>query len=386
MKKQNSYLKSIFIQILLGLPSLYALENQPISEPDFKGVMLQTPPYSFVSSFQGLALIPSTNNLNYAILAKPAVYGFHYTNYSPNWHVYQITPSFNFGFLAEIAGVFEESSSKLSLGWERVHTTTASLTKDIDSSDSMIGPYFESGGFMRLFSSTLGKTYYHFDEIHLDAELLTRFGKKTQINFLAGISYLRLLQSLKQVFDNHFARQKNFFNSQQPLQRSISCPTKFLGMGPEFGFDFSYQFLKRIHLVGLGKTAFYLGNFFNKTKLFTESENLRNLKIDKGNQQTITTEHFLGVVPGFLGKLGFSADFQAKNGFKLIFEAGFQAQIYLNSIRSVNIAVEYNDPQDSIELGSTKSDTSTGFYPNAFQRLSSDFSLAGPYGKIDIAF
>lgn len=381
--------KFSFCQYFLSLAAAAVLHaetdpNQPKNDLNF--VMMQSPPYSFMTTFQGLAMIPSANNLNYAIEANPAKYGERFTNYSPSWYLQQIDPSFSFGFLVEMAAFFKQSHTNLTLGWQRVHTSQSKLEFDVDSPDKMVGPYFESGPYMQLFSSTIGKSYFHFDEIHLEGKLNSQWGKQASINFLAALSYVRILQSLYQDFSNEAARKKSWFSSQEILKRSVSCPTKFLGMGPSFGLDFSYKFLKVIHIIGGAKAALYLGNFFNKSRLFTESENLRTLSINPPNKQQIQAYHYLGVVPAFLSKLGLSAELQSKNSFKISFEAGFQSQIYINAIRSVNIATEINLPTDSIELGAQKATPSEGFFPSAFSRLISDFSLSGPYGKIDIGF
>ena len=383
MKFLFSYRNLILLTATL---SLHAETESTLPKNESNFVLMESPPYSFMTTFQGLAMIPSTNNLNYAIEANPAQYGERFTNYSPSWYVEKIDPSFSFGFLLEIAAFFKDSHTNATLGWQRVHTTQSQLEFDVSNPTEMVGPYFQSGPYMQLFSSTLGKTYFHFDEIHLEGKLNSKWGEKTCINLLAGISYVRILQSLYQDFSNAAARKESWAMVQEVLRRSISCPSKFLGMGPSFGLDFSYNFLKVVHIVGAAKAALYLGNFFNKSNLFTQSETLRNLNIDMPNQQKIDASHYLGVVPAFLGKLGLAAEFQSKNRFKLSLEAGFQSQIYINAIRSVNISEEINVITDGVGLGATKATTSEGFFPSAFSRLISDFSLSGPYGKIDIGF
>ncbi len=87
------------------------------------------------------------------------------------------------------------------------------------------------------------------------------------------------------------------------------------------------------------------------------------------------------MAPAFEGKLGIGYDFTWGTCCNINLEAGYQAQIYMNSIRSVDMGSE-------VALGAFGSVGSgdVGVYARTFQRTVSDFALAGPYVKLDVGF
>jgi hypothetical protein len=87
------------------------------------------------------------------------------------------------------------------------------------------------------------------------------------------------------------------------------------------------------------------------------------------------------MVPGFEGKLGLAYDFEFCRHYMVTLEAGYQAQIYLNSIRSIDICSEVDLGAVAAEINGT-----TGVYARTFSRTISDFALAGPYLTLALGF
>ena len=62
-------------------------------------------------------------------------------------------------------------------------------------------------------------------------------------------------------------------------------------------------------------------------------------------------------------------------------ESDYQAQIYINAIRSIDMGSEV-----ALSAGGSIGSAVTGVYARTFERTVSDFGLAGPYVTLSLGF
>ena len=341
----------------------------PVQAPVF--VTLGNPSYSFETSFTALVMQPFAQNLDYTAEAIP----FHYVDpnpaLSPSWRIHEIRPDFHFGFDLGIAGMFHSAQSSLMVNWERYHSPTDSHSNTVSSTAFMTGPFFEIGPDASLYKKSKGTTDFHFDEVNLDYGTFVHFGDRLHMNLFAGVSFARILQH----------RFTTFSDLSESIVRTIRVPSKFLGAGPQMGLDFTYKLAKGLQLVGNSKTSLFVGHFKNSTKYSTASSSLVGLGEENPNFQSTSVKNRGGVVPGLEAKLGLAYEFLFSSHYMVKLEAGYQAQIYINSIRSIDMGSQV--------AGGTLESISTaalGVYARTFERTVSDFAIAGPYATCSFGF
>lgn len=338
---------------------------------DAQPVTVQAPPYIFEMYFTALILQPFADNLDFAAQALPYQYGqVESSAISPSWEIYEMDPDFHFGFDLGVQGFFGSTASSLMLNWERYHSSTDKDSKTVPSSNYMIGPFFEIGPDASDFKKAVGKTHFHFDEINLDYGTFVNLGRRLHTNLFVGLSFGRIKQKL-------FAKYSNFSGS---IVRTINDPSRFEGAGPQFGLDFDYEVYGGLKLVGIGRTSLFVGTFANHTKYSTVSPLLKSDGIQSSDQST-NVHHKMGVVPGFEGRIGVGYDLPFFQRYLCHFEVGYQAQVYLNSIRSVDLASEV-----ALNAKGSIGSQETGVYARTFKRSIGNFALAGPYLKANFSF
>ena len=369
----NSLSISVFIASLgLGSVAVNAEEKGTAQDQtSSKLVSLESPNYSFEASFTALFLQPYANNLDYSAEALPFNYGDSQPAVSPSWVIPEINPDYHFGFDVGIAGIFHEANSCLMLNWERYHSSDDSNMTTVSSSNNMIGPFFEIGPDASPYKIAKGTTNFKFDEVNLNYGTFVKFGSLLSMNLFSGVSFSQIKQ-------NYLTR---FSNLEDSIIRTINVPSKFTGAGPQFGFDFNYTIVQGFQFVGNARASLFVGTFKNNTTFTTTSNALVILGDENPNIQSTSVKNKMGIVPGFEGKLGLAYEFLFSNNYMIKFAAGYQAQIYINSIRSINMGSE-------VALGSIGSVGSSviGVYARTFKRTVSDFSMAGPYVTLDLAF
>ena len=235
----------------------------------------------------------------------------------------------------------------------------------------MTGPFFEIGPDASLYKKSKGTTDFHFDEVNLDYGTFVHFGDRLHMNLFAGVSFARILQH----------RFTTFSDLSESIVRTIRVPSKFLGAGPQMGLDFTYKLAKGLQLVGNSKTSLFVGHFKNSTKYSTASSSLVGLGEENPNFQSTSVKNRGGVVPGLEAKLGLAYEFLFSSHYMVKLEAGYQAQIYINSIRSIDMGSQV--------AGGTLESISTaalGVYARTFERTVSDFAIAGPYATCSFGF
>lgn len=334
-------------------------------------VTLTCPEYCFEMNFAGLALQPYANNLDYASEALPFNYGDSQAAVSPSWVIPTITTDYHFGFDVGIAGMFHGAHSKLMLNWERYHSPTDSGSLTVDSTNNMVGTFFEIGPDASVYKKATGTVKFHFDEVNLNYGTFVQFGDLLQMNFFGGVSFGRIVQH----------RFTTIADLPERVVRTLDVPTQFTGAGPQLGFDFDYKIQCGFRFVGNARSSLFVGTFKNSTTYSTQSYVLGLLGDQNPNIQTTTVYNKGGVVPGLEGKLGVAYEHLFDGNYWLKVEAGYQAQVYVNAIRSVDMGSEV-----SLAAAGSVGSAATGVYARTFDRTVSDFALAGPYATLDFGF
>lgn len=334
-------------------------------------VSLDEQAYTFSATFDALFLQPFANNLDYAAEATPFNYGINNPILSPSWTIPTISTDFHFGFDAALTTVFHSTASRLVLDWERYHTSTDSNTYSVADTNNMVGPFFEIGPDASLYKISKGTVNFHFDQVNLDYGTSVRFGNHLNTQMMAGIGFTRIVQN----------RYTRFSNVADTLIRTIKVPSIFLGFGPQASFDFNYSIYKGLQFVGSSRTSLFVGSLRNSTTFSTSSGPIVALGDTNPNIQHTTPEKKMGLVPGFEGSLGLAYEALFSDHYELKLEAGYRAQVYINAIRSIDMGSQ-------VALGAAGSIGSqdTGVYARTFERLVSDFSMAGPYVSLMFGF
>lgn len=375
MKTFVAFSKTAFFTFLIGYASSIVAQNEPRAKKQPPSpvipVTLSSPSYTFEMYFSGLALQPFANNLDYAAEALPFNYGDAQPAVSPSWVIPVISPDFHFGFDVGVAGVFESANSNLMLNWERFHSSNDSDSIVVDSSNNMVGTFFEIGPDASDYKQGKGTVSFHFDEVNLNYGTFVNFGSLLHMNLFSGVGFTRLVQH----------RFTTISNLSETTIRTLDVPAKFIGAGPQLGLNFQYKIACGFQFVGMTRGTLFVGNFKNHTTFTTASQDLVDLGDQSPNVQSTSVHKKTGIVPGFEGKLGFAYEYLFRQHYALKVEAGYQAQIYINAIRSVDMGSE-------VALGMIGSvgTATTGVYARTFQRTVSDFGLAGPYATLNLAF
>ncbi|MCF7852671.1 MAG: hypothetical protein K9M07_05480 [Simkaniaceae bacterium] len=360
--------------VMLCTGTIFSAFNEPEQIPPAQ----KTPPlvtladrsYTFESHFFGLILQPYANNLDYGAVALPLNYGDAQPAVSPNWTIPEISTDFHFGFDVGIAGIFHDANSTLMLNWEWYHSPTDSATITV-ASDNMVGPFFEIGPDASSYKKAKGMTNFHFDEVNLNYGTFVNFGKLVKMNLFSGVSFMRLLQ--------HYSTR--FSNLNDTIIRTLDVPSKFIGAGPQLGLDFATTIIEGFQFVGNARASLFVGKFTNSTTYSTTSTDLADLGDQNPNIQTTSVGDKMGIVPGLEGRLGLLYEWLFSEHYMVKLEAGYQGQVYINAIRSIDMGSEVALG----DIGSVGSAT-TGVYARTFLRTVSDFALAGPYVSIYFGF
>ncbi len=324
-------------------------------------VYLSSPCYSFDFDFQALYLQPSSSSLDYASEAQPLPAP------SPNWRIFDVHPDYHFGFMVGLGGVCHESSTNYALTWEHFHSKDHA-SEHVAISTNMMGPLFEIGPDAKYYKNAKGHATFNFDEINLDYGLFVNFGSRLRTNLKMGVSGAQIKQSV----------YAEFSNDEGTITKSVENPARFLGAGPQLGLDFSYCVFNGFDITGGAAASILVGSQTNHTVFKTSSPEVIALGITPPNLQTTKQHRRTQVVPAFEGKVGLAYNCTLCESFEVSFEAGYQAQIYLNAIQSMDLNSE-------VALNSDIENT-IGVYARTFRRTLSNFALAGPYLNLNVGF
>jgi Legionella pneumophila major outer membrane protein precursor len=323
-------------------------------------VFLSSPWPVIEGRFDVLVLQPSGSNLSYAAEAFPTPLP------SPHWDIFNIHPGHHFGFDLGLKAVFHSLHTDLMLNWEHFRSSSCAI-QEVDEND-MIGPFFEIGPDAAPYKKAQGTVDFHFDEVTLDYGQLVSFGERLQTNLFAGISIMRIHQNLT----------SSFSSIDDTTMRTIAVPSSFIGAGPQFGVDFSYCIINHVHFVGEVTGSLLAGSLKNHTCYSALSPFLSVVDVPAPNNQNTSVQHSSQVVPAFKQKLGISYVFNWRDCYMMRFDVGYQAQLYMNVIQSVDISSEVVTPPIIPDT--------VGVFARTFHKNISNFALTGAYVTFTIGF
>lgn len=315
-----------------------------------------------------LFLQPNGSSIYYAVEAFPYNTSLPVPEVSPNWTVFEIDPGYHSGFEVGSRFLFPKNDMTLEINWERLHS------KDSDSMEvtplsygtgNMVGPFFDIGPNSAVYKTAKGRAVFHFDAANLIFGKGICFANALKAHFYAGAGFARIKQSLSSTFSNPATS----------ISRTIYNFSTFTGGGPEVGLDFDYNLGCSFYFTGNSSIALYMGQLKNNTTFTSVSPAL-----SQPNVQQTTVPNRTQLIPGFEEKLGFSyaASFDR---CEITFGAGYQFQIYLDAVQSVDMT----SPQVLPSLLPSTA-VQVGVYAVGFERTLSNFILTGPYVSMDISF
>lgn len=323
-------------------------------------IYLAKPIYTVECELTALYLLPCSNHLDFGVEAIPL------PTPSPQWKIHSIRPDYHWAFDLGLELVCPGRSSSFSIDWEHFYSKDSAST-DVGSSN-MIGPFFEIGPDALPYKKAHGKAVFHFDSVALDYGVLVQFGSCFQAQLMAGVSGAYIKQEL----------HTRYSDLEGTIIRTIKVPSSFIGAGPQIGLDMDYSIGCSFHFTGHAGAALLVGSQKNHTRFEAISPALEVVNVTPPNVQNTSVRHRTQVVPAFKGKIGLAYSSIVCDSWVMSFELGYQAEIYINAIQSVDIGSEVVTPPVAPDT--------IGVYARTFDRRLSNFALAGPYLTLDIAF
>ena len=246
---------------------------------------------------------------------------------TPNWNIFDIHPSFHFGFDLSFKATSKKDNT-FRINWE--HFTSHKSACISVGTQNMVGPFFEIGPDASPYIDATGKVKFRFDEVNVDMGHYIEFGNRLKVDFFGGVG----VTSIKQTLDS------NYSSTDGSIVRTIKTPTSFIGAGPQLGASVMYNLCDELYFTGQGLCSLLSGSSKNHTKYTATSLLLANLGVSSPNKQQTCTERRTLVLPAFEQKLGLAYAFIFKKRVLIHVEAGYQAQIYLGALQSVDIGSE----------------------------------------------
>lgn len=323
---------------------------------------------------QWVFLQPNGSNIYYAVEAFPFNTELATPPVSPNWQVFEINPSYNSGFEVGTQFIFPNNDLYLKFNWEWLHTIdreSMQVSPESFGTGNMVGPIFDIGPNSAAYSQAKGKAVFQFDEVDCIFGKSLCFADDLTLRIFTGAGFLRIKQSITSLFSN----------SSGTSTRIVSAPSTFIGAGPEFGADFDYYLGRSFYFTGFTSFALYMGQLKNHTTFKSTSPALSTIfGVDNPNVQRTSVPNRSQLVPGFEEKLGFSY-IAAYSSSKWTFSIGYQFQIYLDAIQSIDMTAPQVVPSLLPDVT-----PDAGVYAVGFERTLSNFILTGPYASINVDF
>lgn len=323
-------------------------------------VVTVNPPYTFELGFRALIVKPMASNLHYAAQADPLPL------VSPHWIIHDIHPKYHFGFDLEFSFFFHNLDSRLYANYERFHACDTACVNV--GSENMVGPFFEIGPDASAYSLAEGRVNFQLDEVNGTYGQNVNFGSRLRTTLFAGVSFARIKENLTFTYSN----------TDGTITRTIQIPSQFSGAGPQFGIDFIYHIICGLQFTGKATASLLTGKSKNHTCYTSISPFLELFDQPSPNEQSTSVCNRTQVVPVFNERIGAAYAYEFCNHYLIKIEVGYQAQIYLGALQSVDIGSEVVTPP-------ILPDT-VGVFARTFQRTISNFALAGPYVTLDLGF
>lgn len=346
--------------LLVGLLSAHYAAATPQEQ---NLVTLTKSEYNVAGSFSALFLKPGCSTMHYAAEAIPLPLP------SPQWNIYDIHPGYHFGFDLGLKISRCNQGMALLINWERFSASSCASVSV--AADNMVGPFFAIGPDTKLYNSAKGNASFNFNEVTIDVGQTVQWGERLQTLLFGGVSITNIKHRLTSYYSN----------MDGTVTRTILTPQKFQGAGPQFGASFSYNVADDIFYVnGKGSCSLLSGNLKNHTEYLSVSPELAlpGINITPPNKQSTSVQRRSQIIPAFAQKLGVAWAIRCKGDFIAQLELGYQSQVYLGALQSVDMGSQVVTPPVSAQ--------SVGVFARTFQRNSSNFSLGGPYFTVDIRF
>ncbi|MGB8468060.1 MAG: Lpg1974 family pore-forming outer membrane protein [Candidatus Babeliales bacterium] len=357
--KQSFTVRALLSVLMIGYTTtLVARECNTGCGP--QSVFTTSPEYRADIEFRALFFKPTGSNLYYAAEAHPLPIE------SPNWFVHEVKPTYHFGFDIGFHGVIHRVNASIGLNWEHFNSNDSHTFAVTDEND-FVGPFFEIGPDSTLYKQAYGQKRFHFDLIDLTFGQYVQLGDRFHANLFCGIAAARIRQSNYAVYSN----------VDGTIIRSITAPSTFAGAGPECGACYWYDIACGVQLAGKTVPSLLMGTLKNKTTYNSISPELPLLGVPTPNTQIITVPNRNQVVPGFTQTLEFAYSYDRCN-YEGRIALGYQIQLYIDAIQSVDMGSEVVTPAVPVE--------SVGVFARTFLRTRSNFGLAGPYLAFKLGF
>jgi len=346
------------MEAALNLATSTSISSDCSCEPN---VTLGSSCSTYEIQLQALYLLPNSSNLNYAAEA------YTIPHPTPHWTIHEIQPNYHLGFNLGLGYLFNETNTNLSLNWEHFDSEDSASTA-VASRNNMVGPFFEIGPDAILYKKAMGKASFHFDQINLNYGMFVNFGKHLKTNLYYGINCVDINQTMSSTYSS----------ADNNIVRSIKTPAKFIGLGPQLGFDFAYNVFSCCYVTGGTAGSILIGTQKDYTTYKSLSPALTIYDITPPNKQRTIVKLRTQIVPSFETRLGLNCAYTFCDHYTFSIEAGYEMQVYLNAIQTVDISSELVTPPVAPDT--------VGVFARTFNRILSNFSLAGPYLNLNLNF
>lgn len=343
-------------------------EPSPVSQqccPDvFKPCGVTYHPY-----FEFLYLQPNGSDLYYGVQADGLDTDIAVPAISPNWTVLEIDPNYHPGFELGVSFLLNCANLNIDLKWQWMHGHDSDSFTTSPANGFMVGPFFDIGPNASAYKVAKGKATSHFDAIDLTFGKELCFFNQFYTYFYAGAGFARI----------HEVLNSSWANTANTISRAVENSSTFVGAGPEIGLDYRYRIYRSFFFTGHSQLALLMGQLKNHTTFTSFTPELTSLNIPQPNVQNTTVPNRTQLIPAFEQKLGFSY-LATWNCVRATFELGYQCQIYLDAIQTVDMTAPQVLPAGAIFT------TQTGVFAVGFERTLSNYILTGPYAFVGVEF
>jgi hypothetical protein len=233
----------------------------------------------------------------------------------------------------------------------------------------MVGPFFDIGPNSSSYKVAKGKDRFNFDQVNLEFGKQLCFFKDFYTKFYDGAAFMRTKETLA----------SSYSNTAKTISRSVKTSSTFIGAGPQIGLDYRYRIVNHFFFGGNSTLSLFMGRLKNKTTFKSFTPELEALGIPQPNSQNTTVPNRTQLIPGFEQKLGFSYFIPCKRA-RAFFEIGYQCQIYVNAIQTVDMTAPQVLPAGAIFT------PEVGVFAVGFERTLSNFMLTGLYASAGVEF
>jgi len=335
---------------------------------DVGDIVVGCPDYTVDTQFRALFLKPSTNNLYYAAEAFPLKNGIAVPLASPNWQIFDLHPTYHFGFDLGLHAIIHSRRSGVFANWEHFSSTTHSSHSALLGLDAMVGPLSSIGPDSAPYEDAFGEVTFHFNEFNIRYGQYIDLGEYLQTVISAGVSVAQVKQDLITIYATPSAS----------VSRTTFDPSSFTGAGPLLSFDFAYTIGHGFKIAGQTMAALLMGTAKNRTIYSSAAPLITQLGNPYPNVQNTCVENRIQMIPSFTERLGFMYYYHFCDDRHASIEVGFEAKILLNVIQSTDLS------SGVIDILPTANEA--GVFARTFARTLGNFSLGGPYIAFDIAF